>query len=68
MNILHPHGLVERLVERPRRLGGLPRYGRNKDGSPKNARTLKIADHNDRRDRSRQDDDPLRGRLVDLSA
>ncbi|MDH3659700.1 MAG: hypothetical protein OEU92_06675 [Alphaproteobacteria bacterium] len=68
MNILHPHGMVERLGDRRSRPGSPPRYGRKKEGSPKNARTLKIAEESDRRSRERPDDDPLRGGLVDLSA
>lgn len=68
MNTLHPHGMVERMGERHRKSGPLPRYGRRKDGSPKDARTSKIADDQDRRSGPRQDDDPLRGRLLDLSA
>lgn len=68
MNILHPHGMIERIGERQRGRGFPTRYGRNKEGSPKNARTMKIADDNDRRNQPRGDDDPLRGRLVDLNA
>ncbi|NJO37601.1 MAG: hypothetical protein HC871_08255 [Rhizobiales bacterium] len=68
MNILRPNGMVERLDEPPRRSAGPPRYGRDKDGSPKDARSLKIANGNDRRRRDRRHDDPLRGRLLDLNA
>ena len=68
MNILHPHGMVERLGERHRGTGFQTRYGRKKEGSPKNARSMKIAGNNDRRVQPREDEDPLRGRLVDLNA
>lgn len=68
MNILHPHGMVERLGERHRKPTSLARYGRRKEGSPNDARSLKIADEQDRRGHSRQDDDPLRGRLLDVNA
>ncbi len=68
MNILHPHGMVERMGERQRKSAPLPHYGRRKDGSPKDTRTLKIAGDQDRRSRQRQEDDPLRGRLLDLDA
>ena len=69
MNILHPSGMVERMGERhQRRTSVRTRYGRGKDGSPKDARTWKIASDNDRRGQPRSDDDPLRGRLVDLNA
>ena len=68
MNILHPHGMIERLGESHRYAGFPARYGRKKQGSPKNARSMQIADENDRRRQPREDDDPLRGRLIDLNA
>lgn len=68
MNILHPHGMIERMGDRHRKPAPLARYGRRKDGSPKDARTSKIAGDQDRRSHQRQDDDPLRGRLLDLNA
>jgi len=67
VNILRPNGLVERMTERPGRSGVLPRYGRGKDGSPKDSRSWKIARNNDRRRYDRPSDDPSRGRLVDLN-
>lgn len=67
MNILRPHGMVERMSERHRKSDLLPRYGREKDGSPQDAQTMKIAHDNDRRDRRRRDDNPMRGRLIDLN-
>lgn len=68
MNILRPNGMVERLGERPQRSAGPRRYGRDKDGSPKDANSWKIARENDRRGRDRQSDDPMRGRLLDMNA
>ncbi|MEM7043038.1 MAG: hypothetical protein AAF543_09535 [Pseudomonadota bacterium] len=68
MNVLHPNGMVERMGERYRKPGTTGGYGRRKDGNPNDSRTLKIAKDSDRRRESRRDDDPLRGRLFDLSA
>lgn len=68
MNILHPHGMVERLGERYRKPVLLARYGRKKEGSPNDARSLKIADELDRRRHPRQEGDPLRGRLLNVNA
>jgi hypothetical protein len=68
MNVMLPNGLVERMSERQERLRSFSRYGRKKDGAPMNAESWKIADDNDRRERSRPDSDPFRGRLVDLDA
>ena len=68
MNIRFPHGMIERMGERSRKPGTLPRYGRGKDGSPKDVQTLSIAAEQDRRSRPRQDDAPLRGRLLDMDA
>ncbi|MGI9508047.1 MAG: hypothetical protein ACR2QJ_01705 [Geminicoccaceae bacterium] len=67
MNILHPNGMVERIGERHRKPALRTRYGRDKDGSPKDAESWRIARDNDRRDQHRHDD-PLRGRLIDLDA
>lgn len=68
MNILHPHGMVERMGERHRRPVPRTRYGRDKDGSPKGSESWKIAKDNDRRNQPRHEPDPLRGRLIDLDA
>lgn len=68
MNILHPNGMVERMGDRRRKPATLSAYGRKKDGSPKDQRTSKIASDQDRRSQPRQDDDPLRGRLLDVDA
>lgn len=67
MIISRPHGLVERLNDRRQRPDGLPRYGREKSGSPQNVQTLKIAHDNDRREQDRHNDQALRGRLIDLN-
>jgi hypothetical protein len=67
MIISRPHGMVERMNDRRRRPDALSRYGREKDGSPQTAQSLKIAHDNDRRDQDRRDDHALRGRLIDLN-
>ncbi len=68
MNVVRPHGLIERLDGSRRRPGQLARYGREKDGAPKDAESWRIAHANDRRERPRHEAEPLRGRLVDLDA
>lgn len=68
MNIIRPNGSVERMSDRAPRPGVLPRYGREKEGSPRDARSWKIARDNDRRRDDRQSDMPTRGRLLDLNA
>ncbi len=68
MNIIHPQGLIERMSDGHRRPRERTRYGRDKDGAPKSAENWQIARNNDRRERPRQEIDPLRGRLVDLDA
>jgi len=68
VNILRPNGSVERMSDGHRRPTVLAGYGRDKDGSPKDVRSLKIARDNDRRGRDRQGDQPSRGNLIDLSA
>ena len=68
VNILRPNGSVERIGDRAPKPGVLPRYGREKEGSPRDARSWKIARDNDRRRHDRQHDNPTRGRLIDLNA
>ena len=68
VNILRPNGSVERMIDGQRRPGVLARYGREKEGSPRDARSLKIAHDNDRRRHDRRQEDPSRGHLVDVSA
>lgn len=68
MNVLHPNGMVERMDRHLSRRTARTRYGRRKEGGPKNAETWKIASDNDRRSQSRDDEDHLRGRLLDLNA
>jgi hypothetical protein len=67
MIITRPHGMVERMNDRRRRPDTLQSYGRDKDGSPQNAETLKIAHDSDRREHGRRDERALRGRLIDLN-
>ncbi len=67
MIITRPHGMVERMNDRRRRPDALQNYGRDKEGSPQNSETLKIAHDNDRREHDRHDEQSLRGRLIDLN-
>jgi hypothetical protein len=60
--------LIERLSDGHRRPRFWTRYSRGKEGAPKDARSLQIAEENDRRSARRDEIDPLRGRLVDLDA
>lgn len=67
MRVIYPQGMVERLSDRHRRPRAWPRYGRSKDGGGETAESLKIAAEKDRRNQPRDEVDPLRGRLIDLS-
>lgn len=68
MNVLHPNGMVERMDRHQPKRSARTRYGRRKEGGQKNAETWKIATDNDRRSQPRDDEDRLRGRLLDLNA
>jgi hypothetical protein len=67
MIITRPNGMVVRMNDRRSRPQALQGYGRDKDGSPQTAETLKIAHNNDRREHDRHEESSQRGRLVDLS-
>lgn len=67
MKILHPGGMVERLNEHRKRPELRDRYGRRKDGAPKDPTTVKLAAEQDRRSQTREAVDPIRGRLFDLT-
>ena len=67
MNLIRPNGLVERLWMGPRQRVELERYGRDQLG-PATAETLRLGAQRDRRHKRRRRPDPLRGRLVDLTA
>jgi hypothetical protein len=67
MNLIRPNGLVERLWIGPRQRVELERYGRDQLG-PATAETLRLGAQRDRRQKRRRRPDPLRGRLVDLTA
>ncbi len=67
MRVINPNGMVERLNERRNRPQFFDRYGRRKEGAPRDAKTLQMATELDRRNQERDIIDPLRGRLFDLT-
>ena len=67
MNLIRPNGLVERLWSGPRQQVELEPYGRAQLG-PATAETLRLGAQRDRRQKRRRRPDPLRGRVVDLTA
>jgi hypothetical protein len=67
MNLIRPNGLVERLWLGPRPQLELEPYGRAPLG-PATAQTLRLGAQRDRRQKCRRRTDPLRGRVVDLTA
>ena len=67
MQIFHPNGMVERMNGRQERPELRDRYGRRKDGAPRNPITVRTATEQDRREKRREAIDPLRGRLFDLT-
>ena len=68
MEIFQPNGMVQRLNDGWQQPNLRQRYGRRKDGAPKDARTTSIAAEQDRRATPRDDVDPLRGKLFDIVA
>jgi hypothetical protein len=66
MNLIRPNGLVERL-SLSRLQVGLEGYGRTQPG-PATPETLRLAARQERRRQPRRKADPLRGRLVDVTA
>ena len=67
MNLIRPNGLIERLTAMPRPQIELQGYGRTQPG-PATAQTLRLAARQERRGQARRKVDPLRGRLIDLTA
>jgi hypothetical protein len=67
MDLIRPNGLIERLGRMPQRQPGLDGYGRSQAG-PATAEALRLAARQDRRQQPRRKADPLRGRLLDLTA
>jgi hypothetical protein len=67
MDLIRPNGLIERLTRLPHRLPGPDGYGRTQPG-PATAESLRFASRQDRRQQPRRRADPLRGRLLDLTA
>jgi hypothetical protein len=67
MSLIRPNGLVERLRFGPRHAVEPEGYGRDRLG-PSTAETLRLGAQRDRRQQRRRRPDPLRGRVVDLTA
>jgi hypothetical protein len=67
MDLIRPNGLIERLTQTPRQQVVADGYGRSQQG-PSNAQSQRLAARQDRRQQSRRKVDPLRGRLLDLTA
>ncbi|MCC2663245.1 MAG: hypothetical protein K0S35_1167 [Geminicoccaceae bacterium] len=67
MNLIRPNGLIERLTPMPQPQIGLNGYGRSQPG-PATATTMRLAARQERRVQPRRKTEPLRGRLVDLTA
>jgi hypothetical protein len=66
MNLIRPNGLIERL-SLPRLQVAQDGYGRAQPG-PATPEILRAAARQERRRQPRRKADPLRGRLVDLTA
>jgi hypothetical protein len=67
MNLIRPNGLIERLTPMARREVEPHGYGRAQP-APATAETMRLAARQERRRQPRRKPDPLRGRLVDLTA
>ena len=67
MNLIRPNGMIERLVRPPRSQIQLEGYGRAQPG-PATAQAVRLGARQDRREQRRRRPDPLRGRLVDVTA
>jgi hypothetical protein len=67
MNPIRPDGMVERLEPARRPTPAFAGYGRAQSGGT-TAAGLQLAAEQDRRRQRRHRPDPLRGRLVDLTA
>jgi len=67
MDLIRPNGLIERLTRMPQLQVAAHGYGRAQPG-PANAEALRLAARQDRRHEPRRKADPLRGRLLDLTA
>ena len=67
MNLIRPNGLIERLPPIARHEVEMNGYGRAQP-APATAETMRLAARQERRRQPRRKPDPLRGRLVDLTA
>lgn len=64
---IRPNGMTERIAEVPPPRVPLDGYGRPQPG-PADPETLRAASRQDRRRKRRHGSDPLRGRLIDVTA
>ena len=67
MDLIRPNGLIERLTRMPRLQVEADGYGRSQPG-PASPEAMRLAARQDRRQQPRRKADPLRGRLLDLTA
>ena len=67
MDLIRPNGLIELLTPMPRLPVAAQGYGRSQPG-PASAEAMRSAALQDRRQQPRRKADPLRGRLLDLTA
>jgi hypothetical protein len=67
MDLIRPNGLIERLPPMPRLPVVTQGYGRSQPG-PASPEAMRSAALQDRRQQPRRKADPLRGRLLDLTA
>ena len=67
MDLMRPNGLIERLTPMARRQVQAHGYGRPQPG-PASPEAMRSAALQDRRREARRKPDPLRGRLLDLTA
>jgi hypothetical protein len=67
MDLMRPNGLIERLTPMARPQVQAHGYGRSQPG-PASPEAMRAAALQDRRQQPRRKADPLRGRLLDLTA
>lgn len=67
MDLMRPNGLIERLTPMARPQVAIQSYGRSQPG-PASPEAMRSAALQDRRHKPRRKVDPLRGRLLDLTA
>jgi len=67
MDLIRPNGLIERLTPMARPQVAIQSYGRSQPGAA-SPEAMRSAALQDRRQKPRRKTDPLRGRLLDLTA